>query len=87
MTVSKDIPLITTSNSSRIPWVDNDSCQILGYPGMKLQNLLRLESNFQHGINSSDPGGKLSKILVMCGLNDKKLAPVTNEAKMRVIVK
>ena len=48
--ISKDILLIGTSNFSRIPWVDNDSCQILSYPGMKLQNLLRLVSNFQHDI-------------------------------------
>ena len=85
--ISKDILLIGTSNFSRIPWVDNDSCQILSYPGMKLQNLLRLVSNFQHGIKSSDPGRKPSKILVMCGLNDRNLAPVTNEITMKKIVK
>ena len=85
--ISKDILLIGTSNFSRIPWVDNDSCQILSYPGMKLQNLLRLVSNFQHGIKSSDPGRKPSKILVMCGLNDRNLAPVTNEVTMKKIVK
>ena len=84
--VEKNILILGTSNLSRISEVKRRDAQIACYPGLKLDQLLRLLQGFKYGSGSQNPGLKPSKVVLMVGLNDRGLSPNTNETNMKKVV-
>ena len=82
----KDILMIGTSKFSRILWVSHDDAQILCYLSLKLQSLMHLFNFFKYGPGSPNPGRKPRKVVISCGLNDKTLAPSTEDVALRKII-
>lgn len=84
--IAKNILVLGTSNLSRISFVKRRDAQILSYPGLKMDYLLKLLSNFKFGPASAAPGLKPTHVVISVGLNDRLLAPTTNEVNIRKVL-
>ena len=85
--VTKDILCLGTSNFSRISSIKSNDAQVISYPGLKLNSLLRIIDNFQYGVDSKHPGQKPSHVVISVGLNDRRLAAATNSVNMDKIIR
>lgn len=75
------------SNLARISFVKSRDMQIVSFPGLKLDLLLKLLQNFKYGAKSGNPGIQPSHVGFVVGLNDRGLSAATNEVNLKKVFK
>ena len=84
--VTKPVLILGDSNLSRVTEVRRRDAQIVSYPGLKLDHLLKLLQRFKHGSDSQNPGMKPSRVVFVVGVNDRGLAHSTNDLNMKKVI-
>ena len=84
--VTKDILVLGTSNLARVSFVARRDAQVVSYPGLKIDSLLKLLTAFQFGPKSKDPGRQPSHVVLSVGINDRGLAPATNHVNIKKVI-
>lgn len=84
--VTKDILVLGTSNLARISYVGRRDAQVVSFPGLKLDLLLKLINAFQFGTDSPSPGQQPSHVILSVGINDRDLSASTNEINLKKVV-
>ena len=87
--ITKDIVVLGTSNLARITRIGRMDTQVMSFPGLKLQTLLFLLTNFRFGPGSKDGVKKPHKpkhVILAIGINDRHLAKTSNSVMIRKIV-
>ena len=74
-----------TENFSNIENVTRKDAQILSYPGLKLDHLVKMLYDFKYGKSCANPGLKPTHLVMMVGLNDMELARMTNKQNISKI--
>lgn len=84
--VKKDILILGASNLARITVSRRSDAQIVSYPGLRLDHLLRLLQGFKYGTGSQDPGLKPSKVVINVGINDRERSISTNDINLKKVL-
>ena len=84
--VMKPVLILGDSNLSRVTEVKRHEAQIVSYPGLKLDHLLKLLQGFKHGSDSQNPSLKPRKVVFVVGVNDRGLSSATNSFNLKKVV-